>query len=117
MTPKEMNNWFDMRGLDESPFMMFAVNCIEEKKDLIPSIVHVDGTCRIQTLSFEQNVCYYNLIKAFEDLTGIPILFNTSFNMAGDPLVETLEEAIHTLNNTDIDYLYIPEKEILILKQ
>lgn len=111
---EKVHEWFDMRGLKESPFMMFAVNCLEDKKDKIPSIVHVDGTCRIQTLSFEQNVCYYNLIKAFEDLTGIPILFNTSFNMAGDPLVETLEEAIHTLNNTEIDYLYIPEKELLI---
>jgi carbamoyltransferase len=111
---EKVHEWFDMRGLKESPFMMFAVNCLEDKKDKIPSIVHVDGTCRIQTLSFEQNVCYYNLIKAFEDLTGIPILFNTSFNLAGDPLVETLEEAIHTFNNSEIDYLYIPEKELLI---
>jgi len=114
---EKVHEWFDMRGLKESPFMMFAVNCLEDKKDMIPSIVHVDGTCRIQTLSFEQNVCYYNLIKAFEDLTGIPILFNTSFNLAGDPLVETLEEAIHTINNSEIDCLYIPEKELLIFKQ
>lgn len=111
---EKVHEWFDMRGLKESPFMMFAVNCLEDKKEIIPSIVHEDGTCRIQTLSFEQNVCYYTLIKAFEDLTGVPILFNTSLNLAGEPLVETLEEAIDTLKNSKIEYLYIPEKDLLI---
>ena len=111
----KVNEWFDMRGLKESPFMMFAVNCLEDKKSKIPAIVHEDGTCRIQTLSIEQNVCYYNLIKAFEDLTGVPILFNTSLNLAGEPLVETLEEAIDTLKKSDIEYLYLPEKELLII--
>lgn len=111
----KVNEWFDMRGLKESPFMMFAVNCLEDKKSKIPAIVHEDGTCRIQTLSIEQNVCYYNLIKAFEDLTGVPILFNTSLNLAGEPLVETLEEAIDTLMKSEIEYLYLPEKELLII--
>lgn len=112
---EKANEWFDMRGLKESPFMMFAVNCLEDKASRIPAIVHEDGTCRIQTLSIEQNVCYYNLIKEFEKLSGVPILFNTSLNLAGEPLVETLEEAIDTLKGSDIEYLYVPEKELLII--
>lgn len=111
---EKVHDWFDMRGLKESPFMMFAVNCLEDKIHRIPAIVHEDGTCRIQTLSIEQNVCYYNLIKAFEDLTGVPILFNTSLNLAGEPLVETLDEAIDTLKNSEMEYLYVPEKDLLI---
>lgn len=111
----KVDEWFDMRGLKESPFMMFAVQCLDDKKSKIPAIVHEDGTCRIQTLSIEQNVCYYNLIEAFEDLTGVPILFNTSLNLAGEPLVETLEEAIDVLMKSEIEYLYLPEKELLII--
>lgn len=112
---EKAHEWFDMDRLKESPFMMFAVDCLDHKKEIIPSIVHEDGTCRIQTLSFEQNVCYYNLISSFEKLSGIPILFNTSLNLAGDPLVETLEEAIDTLKNSKIEYLYLPEIERLIV--
>jgi carbamoyltransferase len=111
----KVDEWFDMRGLKESPFMMFAVQCLDDKKSKIPAIVHEDGTCRIQTLSIEQNMCYYNLIEAFEDLTGVPILFNTSLNLAGEPLVETLEEAIDVLMKSGIEYLYLPEKELLII--
>ena len=114
MMLEHANEWFDMLGIPESPYMTFSFTCKEEKKHIIPSVIHVDGSCRIQTVTQEQNFHYYNLIKAFEDLTGIPILFNTSFNLAGDPLVETLEEAIHTFNNSEIDYLYIPEIELLI---
>ena len=113
---ENVHEWFDMRGLDESPFMMFAVNVIEDKKELIPSIVHVDGTCRIQTVTPEQNLHYYNLISEFNKMTNVPILFNTSFNLAGDPLVETMKDALDTLRKCDIKYLYLPEKGELIWK-
>lgn len=113
---EHVHNWFDMRGLDESPFMMFAVNVIEDKKELIPSIVHVDGTCRIQTVTKEQNLHYYNLIEEFNKRTGVPILFNTSFNIAGDPLVETMEDALDTLRKSEINYLYLPERGELLCK-
>jgi len=111
-----VHEWFDMRGLDESPFMMYAVDVIEDKKDLIPSIVHVDGTCRVQTVTPEQNLHYYNLISEFNKLTNVPILFNTSFNLAGDPLVETMEDALETLRKSEIKYLYLPERDELICK-
>lgn len=102
-------DWFEMRGLIESPFMTYAVQTKETKKSFIPSIVHVDGSCRIQTVSKEQNLHFYNLIKEFELLTGVPILFNTSFNLAGEPIVETIEDAISTLHRSKLNYVYFPE--------
>jgi len=106
--------WFDMRGLKSSPLMMFAVNAKTECKEAIPSIVHVDGSCRIQTVNKQQNPHFYNLISAFNELTGVPILFNTSFNLAGDPMVESIEDAVDTLHRSKLEYLYLPEKQLLL---
>jgi carbamoyltransferase len=106
---ENVHDWFDLRGMDKTPFMMYAVNCKDGVEDKIPSIIHVDNTCRIQTVSEEENKNYYNLIKEFNLITGVPILFNTSFNLGGDPLVETIEDALHTLRNSDLKYLYLPE--------
>jgi carbamoyltransferase len=106
---EDAHDWFDLRGMKDSPFMMYAVNCQPGIAEKIPSIIHEDGTCRIQTVTEGQNYHYYHLIKAFKDETGIPILFNTSFNLGGEPLVETLDDAIWTLLNSDIEYLYLPE--------
>jgi carbamoyltransferase len=101
--------WFDLRGMKSSPTMMYAVNCQPGIEEKIPSIIHVDGTCRIQTVNREQNPHYYDIIKAFKERTGVPIVFNTSFNLGGEPLVETLEDALWTLQQSDIEYLYLPE--------
>jgi carbamoyltransferase len=111
---EDVHEWFDLRGMKNSPFMMYAVNCQPGIAEKIPSIIHVDGTCRIQTVTPEQNKHYYDLIKAFKEETGIPILFNTSFNLGGEPLVETLDDAIWTLQQSDIEYLYLPEHGKLI---
>lgn len=110
------HEWFEMRSLKSSPFMMYAVNVLPTKIDQIPAVTHVDGTCRIQTVSDKQNPHYYNLIKSFYHKTNVPILFNTSFNLAGDPLVETIKDAIDTVERSDIPYLYIPEKRYLLHK-
>ena len=106
--------WFDMDRLEESPFMMYAVDVLPEKRDLIPSIVHVDGTCRIQTVTREQNKHYYDLISEFYKLTGVPILFNTSFNLAGDTMVDTIEDGLMTLRNSELEYMYLPDIDTLI---
>ena len=112
------HDWFDLRGMESSPSMMYAVNCkdIDGKfvGDIIPSVIHVDGSCRIQTVNKEQNEHFYNLISEFYKETGVPVLFNTSFNLAGEPLVETLDDAIKTLVESDIEYLYMPEYELII---
>lgn len=110
------HEWFDMLGLEESPYMTFSFKVKEEKKDLIPSVVHVDNTCRIQTVSESQNYHYYNIIKAFYSLTNIPIVLNTSFNLGGYPIVETPTDALNTIMNSSINYLYFPEISVLIEK-
>lgn len=106
---EDVHEWFDLRGMKNSPFMMYAVNCQPGVEEKIPSIIHEDHTCRIQTVNRDQNPHYYDLIKAFKDETGIPIVFNTSFNLGGEPLVETLDDALWTLEKSDIEYLYLPE--------
>jgi carbamoyltransferase len=108
------SEWFDLRSKTDTPYMMYAVDVLEDKRDIIPAISHVDGTCRIQTVKQEQNPLFYELISEFYKLSGVPILFNTSFNLGGEPMVETLNDAIHTLVNSDIEYLYLPEYNILI---
>ena len=107
-------NYFDMAGLDESPFMMYAVNVKKNKIKEIPAITHVDNTCRIQTLKKDFNINFYNLINEFYKITGIPILLNTSFNLAGEPMVESIEDALDTLHRSKIDYLYLPEYNLLV---
>lgn len=108
------HEWFDLAGLEESPYMMYAVDVIEGKSQQIPAITHVDNTCRVQTLDREHNTAYYDLIKSFQSITGVPILFNTSFNLAGDCIVETLDDALECLDNSDIDYLYLPELGVIV---
>jgi carbamoyltransferase len=111
------HEWFEMLSLKESPHMMFAFDVKEDKKELISCVTHVDGTCRIQTVTKEQNVNFYNLINAFYNLTGVPMLFNTSFNLAGEVIVETEEEAIDVLKRSQMEYLYLPEKQILMIEK
>ena len=111
------NDWFDMRGLKESPYMMYALNVLENKKHLIPCITHVDGTCRAQTVTSLQNKNYYDLINEFYKITNVPILFNTSLNLSGEPIVETEQEAIDIIIKSKIEYLYLPEEKILIKEE
>jgi len=111
---EDVHEWFDLRGMKNSPHMMYAVNCQPGVEEKIPSIIHEDHTCRIQTVNPEQNKHYYDLIKTFKEETGVPILFNTSFNLGGEPLVETLDDAIWTLQKSEIEYLYLPEYKKLI---
>lgn len=110
------HEWFDMRTLKSSPFMMYAVNVATKHLGDIPAVTHVDGTCRVQTVNKEDNPHYHNLIAEFYKKTGVPMVFNTSFNLAGDPLVETLEDAILTVSKCDIQYLYLPDQGVLLSK-
>ena len=102
------HDYLNMHTLDESPYMTFAIDAKQKAIDEVPACVHIDNTCRFQTLKQEQNPNYYDLIKLFYDKTGVPLLLNTSFNLKGWPIVETLEDAMLTLQNSDINYLYTP---------
>jgi carbamoyltransferase len=110
----DVHDWFDLRGMEDSPSMMYAVNCQPGVKEKIPAVIHVDGTCRIQTVTEEQNFHWYNLIKEFKNQTGVPALFNTSFNLGGEPLVETIDDAMRTLYNSGINYIYFPTVKIMV---
>ena len=110
----DVHDWFDLRGMEDSPSMMYAVNCQPGVKEKIPAVIHVDGTCRIQTVTEEENFHWYNLIKEFKNQTGVPALFNTSFNLGGEPLVETIDDAMRTLYNSGINYIYFPATKMLV---
>lgn len=94
-------------GEEESPFMLVAKQVRPEWRDRIPAIVHVDGTARVQTVRRESNERLYRLLEAFEALTGVPVLLNTSFNVKGEPIVETPHDAVQCFLTTGIDYLAI----------
>jgi len=111
---EEASKWFDMLSLKESPYMQYAVNAYENAIEQVPAIIHVDNTCRIQTVTEEQNPHFYALISCFFEKTGVPMLLNTSFNLGGEPLVETFNHAVYTLKNSMIEYLYLPEIETLV---
>ena len=73
----------------------------------IPATVHIDGTCRVQTVKKDINLKFYNLIKNFYEESGVPVLLNTSFNIKGQPIVNTPKEAVETFKSTKIDVLAI----------
>ena len=106
---EHVHDWFDIATLKESPYMSFAVDAKQQAIEKIPSIVHADNTCRIQTVTKEQNLNYYNLILEFYNKTGVPVLLNTSFNLAGFPIVETLDQANLVCSISEFKYLYTPE--------
>ena len=100
----EVFNWFDIN--DNSPFMSKVYKIKKEKQNLIPAVTHVDGTGRLQTVSESMNSFYFELIKKFYDLTGVPILLNTSFN-ENEPIVCSPDQAIDCFLRTKMDILVI----------
>ncbi len=97
-------------------FMLYVVDVKDAKRDLIPSVTQVDGTARLQTVTKEVTPRYYQLIEAFGQATGIPIILNTSFNLKGEPIVNTPHEALHTFSQSGMDALvlgnYLIEKPL-----
>ncbi|MFT4847948.1 MAG: carbamoyltransferase [Parvicella sp.] len=91
----------------ESPFMLLAPYVKKGKAKEIPAITHADNTARVQTVTRDVNERYYDLISSFEKLTGVPMLLDTSFNVADEPIVETPEDAIRCFLSTDIDVIGI----------
>jgi len=114
---EKVHEWFNMAGLEESPFMMYAVNCLKGVDKKIPSVVHVDGTSRVQTVTENYNKILYYLLNDFNIKTNCPILMHTSFNLAGDPLVETPADAINTLKKSKLEYIYFADIETLVYKK
>jgi len=89
----------------DSPFMLLVEEIRPEKRDVIPAVTHVDGTGRLQTVSRYSNPDFHELISAFDRITGVPLVLNTSFNVKGQPIVLTPEDAVNCFRNTQIDIL------------
>tara|TARA_B100001248_G_scaffold185737_1_gene141752 strand:- start:233 stop:2071 length:1839 start_codon:yes stop_codon:yes gene_type:complete len=122
---EELNNWFDIDSY--SPYMLmvskvkknkcipmtksdeklFGIEKLNVKRSEVPAITHVDYSARIQTVHEHTNKKYYNLLSKFKELTGCPILVNTSFNVRGEPIVNTPEDAFRCFMGTELDNLAI----------
>ncbi len=99
------NDYFKIN--QSSPHMLIAVQAKKNKKDQISATVHNDNSSRVQTVSKEMNERFYNLINEFYKISKVPVLLNTSFNVKGQPIVNTPKEAIETFLKTNIDVLAI----------
>ncbi len=94
-----------MESAYDSPFMIFTSVVRPEKRNVIPSVTHVDGTARPQTVERDVSPLYYRMIQAFGERTGVPVVMNTSFNLRGEPIVCTPTEAIRTFFSSGMDAL------------
>ncbi len=99
------NDYFDI-GV-EDPFMLKVCNVLPDKRELLPAITHVDGTARLQTVNRETNPLYHQLISKFGALSGVPVVLNTSFNIMGEPIVESPVNALRCFYSTGLDDLVI----------
>ena len=122
---EDVNEWFDLD--EDSPYMLFVskvkedkvikmnedqkklfgIDLLNIKKSEIPAVTHVDYTARIQTVTKETNKIYYNLLNKFKEKTNCPILINTSFNIRGEPIVNSPEDAFRCFMGTNLDVLVI----------
>jgi carbamoyltransferase len=102
---EDVEDYFHFSGA--SPYMTFVCRVRDDRKDKLPAVTHVDGTARIQTVSRRHNPRYWSLLDEFKTLTGVPILLNTSFNVKGEPIVCTPDDAVRCFLKTDIDYLVL----------
>ena len=98
-------DYFDLdRG---SPYMLLVADVKPERQSEVAGITHVDGTARVQTVTRLENPRYYDLIKRFDDITGVPMLLNTSFNVRGETIVNSPLDALECFLFTDLDYLIL----------
>ena len=120
---EDVSNWFDLKN--ESPYMLlvadvkkelqiqmskedqtlFGIDKLNIKRSSIPAVTHVDYSARIQTVHKETNPRYHNLLKKFKEITGCPVLVNTSFNVRGEPIVCSIKDAFNCFMGTNLDIL------------
>jgi carbamoyltransferase len=97
----------------ESPYMLLTYRVRDSRAREVPAITHVDGTARVQTVTPAQNSEIYDLITEFKRQTGVGVILNTSFNVMGQPIVETPETAIECFMGTQMDYLVFNNKYLV----
>ncbi|MFM7283184.1 MAG: carbamoyltransferase [Planctomycetia bacterium] len=104
------NEFFDIPQASRhfpARFMLYVTPVRPEKRDLLPAITHVDGSGRLQTVYRETNPAYHGLIERFGELTGVPVIMNTSFNLKGEPIVESPAHAFNTFSLSGMDLLFL----------
>ena len=113
---EDLHEYFEkIANIEECRFMTLSYSTRPEKIKEIGGVVHADGTTRIQTVTARDGVCH-DILNRFKAMTGCPLLLNTSFNLAGEPLVETPEDAMRTLLNCDLDFVWFAESGQLFKK-
>ena len=112
---EKADEWFDMT-IKNSPHMMYVFNLKKQKEGILKAGLAIDKKSRIQTVAKQDNLYYYNLLKSFEKLTNIPVLLNTSLNLPGEVLVETIEDMKEFFIKSNLNYIYFPEVNKLIKK-
>lgn len=101
---EDVSEYFEWVG--ESRWMSFCIKVKEQYRNIIPAIVHIDNTARVQTVTREQNPLMYDLLTEFKNLTGVGVLLNTSFNVDGKPILSTYTDAFKVLHETELDAVY-----------
>ena len=107
-TSDECDKYFDI-PLNRKVFDYMLATCQvnDEYKSKLPAVTHIDGSARLQIISSSSNPFLYGLIKQFGKKSGVDVLLNTSFNVRGEPIVDSLHDALSTFYRTDIDYLFL----------
>lgn len=102
---EKYKDFFDLEV--EAPFMLKVCDVLKDKQDVIPAVTHVDGSARLQTVNQELHPRYHQLISEFEKISGVPVVLNTSFNIQGEPVVESPQHALRCFYSTGLDALCI----------
>ena len=101
---EDMTKYFD--NAFESKYMSYAPTVKSKYREVLPSITHVDGTARLQTVKESDHTLFYNILTELHTRGEIPVILNTSFNIKGSPILTTIEDALYVLDNTELDYVY-----------
>ena len=104
---EQVHLWFDLPPMTELPYMITNVDVREEYRAQLPAITHVNGSARVQTVSAKDNPQFHTLLQAVGSATGREMVLNTSFNVKGQPIVNTPREALQTFLGTGIDFLFL----------
>jgi carbamoyltransferase len=111
---EDANLYFESKDFDNMEFMSYAPLVKKEYREVLPSITHVDGSSRLQVVTKEYNKFFFDLLKVYSKYTDVNVLLNTSFNIRGNPILTTIEDALYVLDNTELDCVIV--NDVLVEK-
>lgn len=106
---EDASKYFESKDFSNFEFMSYAPKVKEQYKEILPSITHVDGTARLQCVTYESHQFMYELLTEFAKLSDTAVLLNTSFNIRGNPILSTIEDALYVLDNTQLDCVVVQD--------